>query len=322
MSYIQKVGLSEANKLLPSNSAMLCFASFEERCITLAENIDPNKFQKAFVFRNINPSIKNHSKTYFNMLSERLNAPETIEVDLDFPVDLAEKIIAVLQKIVRSNIYNVVVDISTFTHEALLILIKQLYIQQGYFKTIYFVYNGASKYAAWLSMGCKTIRNVVGYPGCFNPAYKDHLIVLTGFEKERTTKLVELFDPDVLSFGYGSEPTDSNHQDTMAKMKDDFNAWFRNLGLPSNSFDFSCSSIDRTVNQVKEIINNSKNENIVLVPLNTKLSTISAALVALKDIRVQVVYPIPETYNVNYSSPSAHFTIINLKAIPEFSRID
>lgn len=319
MSYLQKISLEEANAKLPNDSALLCFASFEKRSITLAEHLDRCKIIKAFVFRNVHPPMDIHNYENFNALCSKLAPLKTLELDLDYPVDLADKIISVLREIISSGIRNLTVDISTFTHEALLILIKKLYEQQANFQSILFVYNGAAKYAKWLSMGCKTIRNVVGYPGRFNPAYKDHMIILTGFEKERTTKLVDSFEPDKLSIGYGCKPTDQNHQIPMERMKDEFSKWFDNLGLPWRYFDFSCTEITETISTIRSIINNGKQENIVLVPLNTKLSTISAALVAINDSRVQVVYPIPEAYNVYYSSPSESFTIINMKEIPEFA---
>ena len=56
-----------------------------------------------------------------------------------------------------------------------------------------------------------------------------------------------------------------------------------------------------------------------MVPLNTKLSTLSVALVALKNNKIQVVYPIPEVYNTNYSIPSDNFTVIDLLKLPEFT---
>ena len=140
------------------------------------------------------------------------------------------------------------------------------------------------------------------------------MIILTGFEKERATQLVELFEPDVLSIGNGSEPTDENHRATMEGMKQEFSEWFGNLGILWTSFEFSCSNIEKTIDDIKKEINNPE-ENIVLVPLNTKLSTISAALVALKDERIQLVYPIPEIYNRDYSVPSESFTILDFKGL-------
>lgn len=318
MDYIRKMVVSQINDVLPGDSAFLCFASFEERCYTLAQNIKGDKIKKAYAFRNVDPPMDINNSGNINIICSCLKNLSAVEVNLCLPTVLADKMFFVILEIIKAQIKNIIIDISTFTHEALLILLKIVYEQQLSFESILLVYNGASEYATWLSMGCKNIRNVVGFPGLFNPAYKNHLIILTGFEKERATKLVELFEPDVLSIGYGSEPTDNNHLKTMQKMKEDFNDCFENVGLPWAQFDFSCSKIDSTMDKVKEIIDNGQNENIILVPLNTKLSTISVALIALKNKRVQVVYPIPEAYNLLYSKPSDNFTVIDLKKMPEF----
>ena len=318
MNYIKKLGVSQINEDLPSNSAFICFASFEDRCYTLAQSIKADKLKMAYVFRNIDPPMDKNNVGNFNIICNSVKNLSTIEVNIDLPVVLADKMFSVILEIKNAQIKNIIIDISTFTHEALLILLKTVHNQRSCFDSIILVYNGAVEYASWLSMGCKNIRNVVGFPGFFNPAYKNHMIILTGFEKERATKLVELFEPDVLSIGYGSQPTDKNHLETMNKMKEDFNDWFGNIGVPWTKFDFSCSEIDTTISQVKEIIDNGRNENIILVPLNTKLSTISVALIALKKKEIQIVYPIPETYNLRYSRPSNSFTVINLENVPEF----
>ena len=315
---MQKMGVSQINEVLPVDSALLCFASFEERCYTLAQNIKGEKYKKAYVFRNVDSPMDKNNFENFNKICDSLRNCSTVEVNLDLPVVLADKMFLVMLEIINAQIKNIIIDISTFTHEALLILLKTVYDKRFSFDSIFLVYNGAAEYATWLSKGCKNIRNVVGFPGLFNPAFKNHMIVLTGFERERATKLVELFEPDVLSIGYGSEPTDKNHLETMQKMKEDFNSWFGNIGFSWTKFDFSCTKIDSTLNRMTKIINNGQNENIILVPLNTKLSTISVALIALRDTRIQIVYPIPETYNLQYSKPSDNFTVINLKNVPEF----
>lgn len=318
MNYTRKISISQINEILPSDSTLICFASFEERCYTLAQNVRADKLKKSFVFRNVDTPMAINNEANFNKICRYVANISAVEVSLDLPVCLADNLFSVILETINSKIRNIIVDISTFTHEALLILLKILHDQRSSFDSIILVYNGASEYADWLSKGCKDIRNVVGFPGFFNPSYKDHMIILTGFEKERATQLVELFDPDILSIGYGSEPTDKNHLETMQKMKEDFDDWFGNLGRPWTKFDFSCSKIENTISKVKEIIDRGKNENYILVPLNTKLSTISTALVALGQRNIQVVYPIPETYNLLYSKRSNSFTVINLEKIPDF----
>ena len=315
MNYIHKIGIQSINEYIPENSAFICFASFEKRCITLANIIDLQLIDKAYIFRNCDEPMRMYNNDNAYQIKERIKVASTIEVSINKPVSIAENVLAVTSEIIRSAIKNVIVDISTFTHEALIILIKNIFIYRSFFDSILLVYNGASEYADWLSKGCKYIRNVIGYPGLFRPSHKDHLIILTGFEKERATQLVELFEPDILSVGNGIDPTEQNHINTMDTMKNEFEIWFRNLGIRCDPFNFSCSDITSTIQTIKNQINKYKDVNTVLVPLNTKLSTVSAAMVALQNPQIQVIYPIPEVYNLSYSKPSKNFTVVNFKEL-------
>lgn len=320
MNYIKKIGLHEIKNTLSKKVALILFASFEKRCMTLAREIDIDIIEKAYVFRNIDNPMCMYNAGNLKAIQERIPRASIVEVSLNNPVLVADVFFSIIIEIRNANIKNIVIDISTFTHETLLMLIKSLYVNRTFFDTIALVYNGASKYSDWLSKGCKSIRNVVGYPGFFIPSYKDHMIILTGFEKERATQLVELFEPDILSIGNGCDPTSVDHQTMMEEMKEQFIEWSENLGsILSSPFDFSCSDICATMTKIEDIVNRGTKENIILVPLNTKLSTVSVALIALKTPSIQVLYPVPETYNILYSEPSDSFTVIDLKRISDFN---
>ena len=105
----------------------------------------------------------------------------------------------------------------------------------------------------------------------------------------------------------------------MDKTKREFGNWARNLqGLQTDSFEFSCSDIQSTTETLTKIVETNSSHNFILVPLNTKLSTISVALVALQHKKVQVCYSVPEVYNTIYSKPSENITIVELSRITEF----
>ena len=260
----------------------------------------------------------------FEILKEISLNREEIGFSLKRSDKIADSIYAIIKKIKELQIENIVVDISTFTHEVLLILIKAIYISKDYFKMALFLYNGADKYSEWLSKGCKDIRNVVGYPGYWNPANKYHLIVLSGFEYERIAGLVEILEPDSLSLGVCNDSTSNNHEDTILKYKNSFDDWARNLQALKKyeRFDFSCINIEMTIDKIEEIINSNSNINYILAPLNTKLSTVAAGIVALRNESIQVCYPIPEAYNTEYALPSENVTIVDLFSLKGFKNDD
>jgi len=148
------------------------------------------------------------------------------------------------------------------------------------------------------------------------------LVILTGFEWERATRLVDLLEPDALSIGIGKDPTNLNHQETMTNFENDFKNWMENLkGVRHNQFIFSCSEINSIISSLQKILTEFPSDNFIFVPLNTKLSTISTALVALDNSKVQVCYPIPEVYNMSYSEPIDNVSIVSFLEIVKLSQL-
>jgi hypothetical protein len=73
----------------------------------------------------------------------------------------------------------------------------------------------------------------------------------------------------------------------------------------AETFEFSLTDPFLAKQQIENQIKNSNGYNIVITPLNNKLSTISTALVALENIKVQLCYLRAHEYNYKgYSSPS------------------
>ena len=306
--------IGKLDDALPKEYSFICFSSFEERCKTVAKSVKNSKILKSYVIRNIDSFMEEKNKENYSDLCSILQNNETININLNKPVEASSSFNVLVSQLIKEQTKNLVVDITAFTHETLLFLIKFLSFYKERFENIYFVYNNAVDYSDWLSKGCKEVRNVVGYPGTYKPSQKNHLILLTGFEKERATKLVELLEPDLVSLGNGVEPTDNNHSKTMCEIKNEFDVWAKNLqGVRIDTFAFSCKDINSTIKTLKDIINRNLTDNFILIPLNTKLSTVSVALVAIENQSIQVCYPIPETYNLEYSKPGDKVTVFDYK---------
>ena len=141
-----------------------------------------------------------------------------------------------------------------------------------------------------------------------------YLIILTGFELERATRLIELIEPDRLLLGNAKDPISPNNAELMQHFKNKFESWKNNYNsINCSSFDFSCKNVENTISVLEEIINTNNEGNNIIVPLNTKLSTIAVGIVAIQNKNIQVCYSIPETYNIrNYSSPSSNITVVSL----------
>lgn len=309
---------SEFGLYLPKEFVFIGYASFEERSSVIPLAIQNECIKQAYVFRSKGNCDEEAAKRINGYLN---NCVDFIELEICDSINTAREITKTVKKIILGNNRFLVVDITTFTHETLLILLKLIVSNKEKFKRVYYLYNGADKYSiseeldkAWLSKGCKDVRNVIGYPGLIRPVAKNCLILLTGFELERATRLIELIEPDRLLLGNAEDPISSNNAELMRRFKNKFEVWKNNYNsINCSSFNFSCKDVEKTISVLTDITNSNKDDNFIIVPLNTKLSTIAAGIFAIQNKKIQVCYSIPETYNINnYSSPSTNITVLSL----------
>lgn len=331
MSNINKMAKTDINSYLPEKYSFICFSSFEKRSTTVSSCIDCNSVIKAYVLRNCSSDAIDDNALNFNYICQKFATNSIpLEVNLCEPLHIADTSISIIKNLIEEKTRNIVIDITTFTHEALLILIRVIYDNRQYFDDIICLYNGATNYGGetdpgkiWLSKGCHDVRNVIGYPGKLKPSLKTHLTILSGYERERATRLIDLLEPDILSLAVGddNEPTETENKDMMMHFNQYFSSWTENLRLDVDCFAFSCSDVEKTFKILIERFKKAPNENHIVVPLNTKLSTIATAIAALSVQDVQVCYSLPEIYNTDhYSEPSDNITIINLNKFPLFAQ--
>ncbi len=316
MSAQMKKSISEFNEFLSSINmdVFICHASYEDRSKSIPKLIGESS-RKSYVFFNANlhKSIDNNKEEILNYLGRATSSEKALNIHR--PIDSADMMINVLSFLEDDPTKNILIDISTFTHEALVIFLKILSLNFGKRKNIYLMYNSAAEYdpgkaaeEKWLSEGIKEVRSILGFSGEIIPSKKNHLILMVGYETERAEELIDLYEPSLLTLGYGGEDT------SVSK-----NVFEDNLVIYSNlrarygdvhEFSFSCqNSIDACDSIEKEI---DDTYNTIIAPLNNKVSTIGAALLAMKNEEVQLVYAEPEKYNVhNYSSPSEDYYVIN-----------
>lgn len=219
------------------------------------------------------------------------------------------------KKIDDCGIKKILVDITTFTHEMLLILLNVLWRKKDMYDSIEFVIILAAKEYCpdvidsrkWLSKGCKEVRSVLGYPGLLVPKKQSCLIILVGFEHERASGLIDMVDPDQLFIGCGITQSACVTSEMHIGPMKEFEAMYKSL-LASranvSTFEFSAKDIVSTLDSVEKIVKETKEYNHIIVPMNTKISTLAVGMVALNDPSIQLCYAEPETYNFdNYSSP-------------------
>lgn len=301
---MKPINLNEIGNKLPQIDLFIGAVSFEERCFAFIDHIDSSQFSTIWFTYN-----ENEKEFYSENLSKAKNiSSELIEFSTDDSLVTGKNLLEKFSNL-ESNI-NILIDISTFTHEGLLILIKFISLFKLKFRNIYSVYVGAKSYSVneqddnkWLSKGTKTIRSVLGYPGVMNPSQKNHLLILFGFEIERTERIIEEFEFEKVSIGVGPEKDSisSTHYDLNRKRHIDL----LNKYNIAETFEISLTDPFQAATVINKQISKYPNFNIVITPLSNKMSTLAVALVALKNPKIQIAYVRPHEYNFQGYSEAA-----------------
>jgi hypothetical protein len=291
----------------------LTSSSFENRCFIVPKLLHQIALKKVIIFYNTN-EVKEIIVNAENLVQIFQQNSVGVKLNSDNPIANFSIILEQIESLLKNYTKpNILIDTTTFTHETLLILLKILELKHISLGEISISYTGALAYSVneienskkWLSKGIKEIRTVLGYSGFTDPTAINHLIILFGFESERTKQIIEEYEYDFISLGFGKidESIQSDHQklncERHKKLLEDY----------PNAKEFSFSLVN-PFDAKKDILayiskEEFKNFNTVIAPLNNKLSTIGACLAALSNEDIQLAYAQPLVYNTKgYSVPN------------------
>lgn len=193
---------------------------------------------------------------------------------------------------------NITVDITTFNREALLVLILLIRsrIKNPYIRS---VYTSPINHGEWLTRGFRFIRNVLGFNGLQNSKLSNVLCLLSGFEPDRSLKIIEEHEPSQVLLGIADPPTDKGF---LHRNIDEQKLIMARQGVCE--FNFPAGDIAGSVSAIEDVLTPYfSNYNIVIAPMSTKPSTIASLIVAEKHQDIQISYCLPGEYNIsNYST--------------------
>lgn len=303
--------------------ALICFNSFEDRCTIIPSQVPKNNFSNCLVF--INKETRMQSENNLKIIEHAFAGKEkTIELLLSSPINVADKMEEAICALEQScKLKKVFIDITTFTHEALLILLAifrekfpATQVVCGYVNAKEYSYDFEDQKDKWLSRGIDGIRSVLGYSGILKPSKETLLMVIVGYEYERAVRIIDAIEPDFLSLGYGlasDSTTEKNreankHYTQLVKKMATYYDEIQDFQIPCNDPYKAYQAIYEQV----EIIGSDK--NIIIVPMNNKISTIGAALVAFEKPEIQICYAPALIYNYSaYSRAGNQCYIFDLK---------
>lgn len=287
----------------------ICSASYETRCLSVPLAIDPTGPGSVIVLKN--SGVVGDGDHNANMIKSHFGSrAEIIVTTKKAAVKTADVIsVAIIAKL-QDRSARVAVDITSMTHETLLVLYRLLeFILKDGRKNVVFLYNPAKEYdpgtpyeEKWLSKGVDRVGSVLGFSGNLLPSKRNHLLVLVGFEVNRAAGLIDVFEPSSMSFGYGDQSSFSEEHRKVNQAK------HKKLSIRysgAEHFEFSPSDAHAVCKKILEQAAVHSNKNLIVAPMNTKISTLGCALAASENTSIQLCYASAVTYNSeNYSYPS------------------
>jgi hypothetical protein len=298
----------------------ICSISFEQRSLSIANSLDPANIGTTLVCcnRGLRPEVKPQLMTALERFAPRV---EEVTTEMNDPLSTADSLLRAIEHIVlNQEVSSCLVDITTFTHEALLILLKVLEIKfRGSNCRVDFIYTAAAAYSLdkevddekWLARGIGTVRSVLGYAGFPDPTKKTHLVILTGFETERSMGLIDILEPNKVSLGVVREDTAVSSEHHRVNQLN-----FNQLSITRDqvsTFTFSCTDPTQTGIDLQHEIELDGDYNVVIAALNTKLSTVGVGLFAMEHPQVQLCYATANAYNTTHYSIPGDFCYIFTK---------
>ncbi|OEU66349.1 MAG: hypothetical protein BA863_16050 [Desulfovibrio sp. S3730MH75] len=295
----------------------VCCASFEDRSKAISERIGKSQIRTALVCKN--QDFSHVVDDNFDALIDHFGLKaQPVVLDTTAPIMTADNLRHSIEKEVDGGASKFLIDITTFTHEEILVLLKIIPLVVPNGGDVVFCYNPAQSYPGaskdekgWLSKGIGGIRSVLGYSGLYQPERKSHLIVLVGMESERAEKLIDAYEPSIVSLGKGLQ--ESSISDTLHDVNNFYFKKLKSKYQHLDKFEFSCTNPldakDAILNQVRLF----PDHNVVVAPMNNKISTAGAALAAMEMQQLQLCYAHANEYNVErYSTPSDEYIAFRL----------
>lgn len=300
-----KVSLDAINNSLKEHyDVFIASASYEERSVAIINEIDATiKFDHKLVSLSIP-----HKDLIVENLSVFVKKGFTIvDVNNSNQIETVSNFISQLNSILakKSN-SSFLIDISTFTRQTLLILLRLLRNSLSKENQIQFLYTPANEYAPgldykdkWLTQGILEVNSVFGYSGIIRPSRPYHLIILMGFEVERASSLINAYEPSKITVGYARK-NDSISDEHYEFNKQKFDQLLSEFPF-AESFEFSCVKVSDCEADILAQVNKHNGYNVIVSPMNNKISTVACALAAFDNDEIQLAIAIPALYNLNYS---------------------
>ncbi|WP_333602450.1 hypothetical protein [Atlantibacter hermannii] len=311
------IGLEHLTSYLKKGSHnyyLLCCASFEGRCLSIPLTISGSLLKKCIIYKTSNDLGDSEINLNKLLAVYKCENTQQFRISTEDPILTVSAFYDSLTSIFENDdSVDLLCDITTFSREALLILLRTLYKLRNHFRSLKLLYNPASSMSqTWLTMGITDFRSVLGFAGEFSLQKPLHLIVLTGFEVERAVATIEEYEPDIISIGIGDKEnsiSEEFYKKNNLFLKDLIDIY----GARVNVFHYSLTDPYACKLAIQNYLDSVDSANFIISPMNNKISTIGAGLVGIERKDIQLSYTKPLEYNVeDYSKPTDSVYVMSL----------
>ena len=299
---------------------------FEERTIAIGEyfinKFDNNKiFEYAISFGDPTSEISNSNKWQSNkfflddFLTIFSTKYENIPTTIKDPIGIKIK----FRKFLEDNNldltdYFIVIDITSFPKVTLLTLFSEFFDKNVKGRILYVE---PEDYELPFSVGVKEVRLLPFYGTYYKEGRKKIMIAILGFEGNRSYAVWKKYEPDETVCLIGEPFNENIEWKKIAEKENDLILSSLNVKMDIISFIDSYKAL----NKLNDIYEKYKNENIIIVPLGTKFSTIYIAYFVQNKENVFIVHSSPERDNEHQTIGSKTILIENFDKF-NLSKID
>ena len=110
---------SKLNLHLPESYVFVCFSSFETRCLTIPRLLKRENVRNAYIICNTEGISAKNNEDNAQQIGSHFEQAEIVCVNIRKAFSIAEAMANIVSKLLENGEETVVIDISTFTHEAL-----------------------------------------------------------------------------------------------------------------------------------------------------------------------------------------------------------
>ena len=293
-----------------ANEIFLCHSSYEPRCLSLVSRLKDETFNNAIVFGSARWELNEVYRGHHQDLVENLQLKTTADV-VSIILERRNKI-GFLEEL-HANLQNadddsqILVDISTFPRDRLLMVLKYL-SNQFQVENINLHHCSPESYAtentdesSWLAKGVKQVAAVPGFNGLQKSRSGCFVILQLGHERERPQITATSLEPDkvaILHQGheqYKSSTSRMSHNNNLVLL-DTFDSKITESTKVSYN---DWSGAKKEICRIYEKYHN--NYNIYISPNGTKIQLLGALAAVLKYPEMQIRYAEPQIYNTDSS---------------------